>query len=228
MKIVNHEQGSEIWHSWRNQGIGASEAPMILGISTYKTAHKLWQEKTGEIEIKNENNFVFEKGHKIEAQGRAHFELMNDKECPPACMEMDEYPFIRASLDGYNALENFVLEIKYVGKDAMGEVITPHHYAQVQHQMMVSGAKDMLFIRSNDGVVFKSEIVVRDEPYIKDLLEKELAFWKMVQDKVEPPIPEKKPRKKRVGLSKRENGNEQKGFDRIRNRKSTKATKKDR
>ncbi len=206
MKIVNLEQGTDEWHKWRNAGVGASEAPMVLGISTYKTTHKLWQEKTGTIETKDENNFVFEKGKSIEARARAHFELMNDKDCPPVCLEMDEYPFLRASLDGYNASENFALEIKYVGKDAMGEVIPPHHYAQLQHQMMVCGATDVTYIRSNDGVVFKTEIIKRDDPYIKDLLEKELAFWKMVQDKVEPPIPEKKPRKKRAGLSKRENG----------------------
>ena len=170
---------------------------MILGISKYKTAHKLWQEKTGTVETKDDYNFIFEKGKAIEAKARAYFELMNDKNCPPACMEMDGYPFLRASLDGYNAAENFALEIKYVGKDAMGEEIPPHHMAQLQHQMMVCGANDVTYIRSNDGVVFKADVVKRDENYMADMKAKELAFWDMVVNKIEPPIPEKKARKKR-------------------------------
>ena len=197
MKIIELEQGTDEWHDWRKEGIGASEAPMVLGISTYKTSHKLWQEKTGIVETKDENNFVFEKGKSIEAKARAHFELMNDKDCPPICMEMTEYPFIRASLDGYNAKENFALEIKYVGKDAMEDVIPAHHMAQLQHQMMVCGANDITYIRSNDGVKFKADVVKRDNAYLDNLLSKELSFWFMVQKKIEPPLPEKKPRKKR-------------------------------
>lgn len=198
MKIVTLEQGTPEWHAWRLEGIGASEAPMVLGISKYKTAHKLWQEKTGAIEIKDDFNFIFEKGKTIEAKARAYFELMNDKECPPICLEHSVYPFIRASLDGYNEAENFALEIKYVGKDAMEDEIPPHHYAQLQHQMMVSGAMDITYIRSNDGVVFKADVVKRDNAYIDNLLSKELTFWDMVQRKIEPPIPEKKPRKKKT------------------------------
>ena len=198
MKIVTIEQGSPSWHKWRLEGIGASEAPMVLGISKYKTAHKLWQEKTGTIEIKDTSSFVMAKGHEYEAKGRAYYELMNDKDCPACCIEMDKYPFIKASLDGYNAKENFALEIKYVGKDAMEDEIPPHHIAQLQHQMMVSGAKDILYIRTNDGVKFKADVVLRDQKYIDELFKKELEFWNMVVTKIEPPLPVKKPRAKKV------------------------------
>ncbi len=203
MKVIELTQGSTAWHEWRLKGIGASEAPMVTGISTYKSAHRLWQEKLGiVVDDPEKMKFVFEKGHKIEAQARAYFELMNDKDCPPICLEMDEYPFIRASLDGYNAQENFALEIKYVGKDAMLDEIPAHHFAQLQHQMMVCGANDILYIRSNDGVKFKQDVVKRDEAYIQALLQLEVKFWKMVTDKKEPPLP--KPKVKKVRKNKGE------------------------
>lgn len=195
-KIIELIQGSPEWHSWRKDGIGASEAPMVLGLSPYKSAHKLWQEKTGAIETKDEGNYIFEKGKEIEARGRAHYELMNDKDCPAMCVEMEDFPFLRASLDGFNAQENFALELKYVGKNAMGDEIPPHHMAQLQHQMMVCGAKDITYIRSNDGVKFKADVVKRDDEYIKRLFEAEIKFWQMVQDGIEPDKPVKKPRKK--------------------------------
>lgn len=205
MKIVDLEQGTETWHQWRLEGIGASEAPMVMGISKYKSAHKLWKEKTGAIQTKDDWNYIFEKGKSIEAAARAYFELMNDKECPPVCIEMDQYPFIRASLDGYNAQENFALEIKYVGKDAMEDEVPAHHMAQLQHQMMVCGAKDITYIRSNDGKRFKADVVKRDDAYISILLNKELEFWDMVVNKKEPPLPEKKVRKKRESYKSPEN-----------------------
>ena len=122
------------------------------------------------------------------------------------CMEMDEFPWARCSLDGYNEKENFGMEIKYVGKDAMGDVIPPHHYAQVQHQIMVSGVNDILYLRSNDkrdekgDLIVKKDIVKRDEPFIKNLFEQEKKFWDMVVNKIEPPKPERKKRAKKAGL----------------------------
>jgi putative phage-type endonuclease len=181
-------QGTEEWHAWRRGGIGASDAPILLGISPYKKPHKLWSEKVGLVSADQGWKYVFERGHKIEAAARAYFEILNDQECPPICVELDDHPYIRASLDGYNADGNFILEVKYVGKDAMGEEIPSHHFAQLQHQMLVTGATDVTYIRSNTGTEFKIDSVARDQAFIDSLLQSEVEFWRRVVEKDEPPV----------------------------------------
>lgn len=44
------EDGSPEWHEARLGHIGASEVPIILGLSSYKSAYTLWHEKAGLIQ----------------------------------------------------------------------------------------------------------------------------------------------------------------------------------
>lgn len=44
------EDGSPEWHAARNEMIGASDVPIILGLSSYKSAYTLWHEKAGLID----------------------------------------------------------------------------------------------------------------------------------------------------------------------------------
>ena len=46
------EDGSPEWHAARAELIGASDVPIILGLSTYKSAYTLWHEKAGLIQPK--------------------------------------------------------------------------------------------------------------------------------------------------------------------------------
>jgi putative phage-type endonuclease len=41
------EQGTSEWLSWRNKGLGSSDASTILGINGFKDLFQLWLEKTG-------------------------------------------------------------------------------------------------------------------------------------------------------------------------------------
>ncbi|MEA1053321.1 YqaJ viral recombinase family protein [Lamprobacter modestohalophilus] len=47
MKLIDVAQRSDAWQAWRAQGITASETPVILGHSPYKTPWRLWAERTG-------------------------------------------------------------------------------------------------------------------------------------------------------------------------------------
>ena len=44
---ITLEQGTAEWLAWRTQGIGASEAPAILGENPWKSRRALLAEKTG-------------------------------------------------------------------------------------------------------------------------------------------------------------------------------------
>ena len=46
MKLVSVEQGSKEWLALRNNKIGASDAPIIMGESSWTTPFQLWQIKT--------------------------------------------------------------------------------------------------------------------------------------------------------------------------------------
>lgn len=193
-RSLQFKQGSQEWLDWRRQGIGASDAPIIMGESPYKKPWQLWEEKVGLREDPGIPDHVRERAARIEAAARAHYELTHDSECPPICMEMIDHPFLKASLDGYHAGKNFILEIKYVGAKAMEENIPMHHWIQLQHQMMVSGATDVTYIRSNDGTNFKAGVFSRDEKFISELMVKLIEFQRMVNEKICPEKPRRKTR----------------------------------
>ena len=45
MKVIDLSQRTPAWHQWRIAGVTASEAPIIMGRSPYKTPWRLWAEK---------------------------------------------------------------------------------------------------------------------------------------------------------------------------------------
>ena len=56
MKTVDLNQRSPEWLQWRSQGITASDIPIILGLSPYKTPWQLWAEKVGRINAPDISN----------------------------------------------------------------------------------------------------------------------------------------------------------------------------
>ena len=83
-----------------------------------------------------------------------------------------------ASLDGYNALNSEIVEIKcsknYL-QQAQAGVIPPNVYAQLQHQMMVVGADLGYFVAYFE---FEGALIPcpRDQGYQQALLKAELEF----------------------------------------------------
>jgi len=191
------QQGTSQWLMWRRAGLGASDAPVIMGIYTYKTPFQLWEEKLGRECQEKKNQFILDKGHTIEKRARLLYEILNDKPMPPALVEYAKMPFLRASLDGYDAEKNIILEIKYVGKKELQEIrdsgkIPERYYPQVQHQLLVTGAKCVDFFAYNDEL--DSYTLVKCEPdndYIHLLVEKEREFWQLVQKQTAPELTEK-------------------------------------
>jgi len=179
------------WHKWRNAGLGASDAPTVMGVSPYKTRFQLWQEKIGEAKG-FDGNWATQRGHDLEPKARAQYELEHNVSMPPAFIEHPVFPFIRASLDGYG--NNIVLEIKAPGTEdhslAVAGKVPEKYYPQLQHQLLVTGASCAHYY-SFDGERGALVQVAHDLEYQARLLKELQLFWDLVQTKTPPALVDK-------------------------------------
>lgn len=197
------EQQTTAWLTWRRSRLGSSDAPIIMNLSPYSTPRQLWLEKTGKVIREQASNYAIEIGNKFEASARALYELMSDIDLPPTILVHREYPFLVASLDGYNEAEQVVLEIKCFSSKKNFEIVkagkVPEwYYPQVQHQLIVSQAKEVHFfcclvekVGLNHQITEHALVVVKpDEAFQKELLIAELAFKQFINQNIAPPLSE--------------------------------------
>lgn len=185
------QQGSEIWHNWRMQGIGSSDAPVIMGKDPYRDIEELLLDKCGKAKPRKTNP-AMERGTKFEGAARGIFYFDNDLDCEPAEFVHGQHDFIRASLDGYNFEAGFFAEIKYMGLKNWGKIKLeqqplPHHWIQIQHQFAVTGLPLCYYtaytltedFRAIDKIQYLK--LTPDYVYInQELIPAELKFWDLV------------------------------------------------
>jgi len=193
MKIINLEQGTQEWLQWRKTGVTASEIAAILGLSPYKTAWQVWAEKTGLVEPEDLSaNPHVANGVRLEDVARQFFEQQHDDVLLPVCVESEEHPFLKASLDGLS-MNNMPVELKVPSEptwnqiSASGENSNAYklYYPQVQHQLAVTGAEKgwLVFYRDNESQEF---VILRDDAMIAEIIQKADTFWKSVMQGKEP------------------------------------------
>ncbi len=186
MKIVTFKQKSNEWLEWRRQGIGASDAPIVLGLSKYMKPHKLWMIKRGLSPEQRINAYVEERAQKVENAARAWIEMEMGYNYPASCAESVKYPWMKASLDGWCYEIQSAMEAKWVTAEALGIKIPAGHWIQMQHQMAVYECDDIIYCPSNDGINFYPRIVNRNQPYIDMMIGEEERFMEMVKAGAEP------------------------------------------
>lgn len=121
----------------------ASETAAVLGVSPWCTPYQLWLLKTGRSVSKV--NPAMLNGTALEPAARAAYEAHTGLVMQPLVVQEGAYS---ASLDGMTLEGDLIVEIKcpYRGQDSelWREVqagwVPDHYAAQVQHQLMVSGA----------------------------------------------------------------------------------------
>lgn len=141
--IVKLVQGSAEWHAHRLAHRNASETPAVLGFSPYTTPYQLWEQRTGRVTV--EVTPAMAHGTATEPQARVMYETLTGNVMQPLVLVDGAYS---ASLDGITLDGDLVLEIKCprskdstLLKDARAGRVPIHVYWQVQHQLMVSGAR---------------------------------------------------------------------------------------
>ncbi len=176
------------WLLWRKQGIGASDVPVIMGVSPYSDIVKLYNEKISD-DIEDKTNYIMELGNKLEPVARSKYEILNDADYPAVNFVHAEFSHYRASLDGYNKELNSAIEIKYVGKNFKDECPVKY-FPQIQYQYAVSSCERIDLVQIDDMNNIKYFLVNKDQEYIKAMLERVDWFWACVVERKEEEINE--------------------------------------
>ncbi|MFI5303749.1 MAG: lambda-exonuclease family protein [Nitrospiria bacterium] len=183
--IVKLQQGEPEWLEWRSQGIGASDAPAIMGENPWKTPSDLLEEKCNGK--KTVSNAAMIRGAALEPEARAQYEARVGVQMVPTCLQSTQYDWLRASLDGLAANGSSAVEIKCgesVYRKAATYLKVPEYYfGQLQHILAVTNLRSIDFycyLPKRPPVHFS---VARDDSYITRLIETERLFWEQVQNK---------------------------------------------
>jgi putative phage-type endonuclease len=121
------------------------------------------------------------RGRALEYAARGAYERYTGIQMEPLCLVHDGLEWMRASLDGLSFDGAIALEIKCRWGDRDQAALSAgripaHYYAQVQHQLEVSGAEELHYW-SFDGRAGTLVKVHHDREYVARLLETETAFW---------------------------------------------------
>ena len=181
-ELISLTQGSDKWLAWRNQGIGASDAPAIMGENPWKSAAEILRDKIL-MAPPREGNDAMRRGTALEPIARKAYVAKRGIEVVPVCIQHKDYPWLRASLDGLSVDCKTVLEIKCGARTfeaAVDGIVPKHYYGQLQHILMATGlpAIDFWVFSEDEGGLLLT--VSRDDNYIARLFDAEQSFWKQV------------------------------------------------
>lgn len=174
--------GTSEWLAVRAQHFCASDASAAMGISKYKTRAAFLREKaTGYVpEVDAGTQRRYDGGHAAESLARVLVEQDLDEELYPCVgsLEVDGMQLL-ASFDGINMLGDIVWETKQHNAALADAVragdVEPHYWAQMEHQLLVSGAEKVWFT-TTDGT--REKMVGMWYESIPERRARVIAAWK--------------------------------------------------
>lgn len=184
---VEEMQDRKAWLDARRQGLGGSDAAVVLGISKWKSPWDLWLEKTGqavdaedEDDEKRQNRLFF--GSESEEMIAKWFTMKTGKKLRKCGMlRSNEHPFMIADIDRLVVGENAIVEIKttsaYNADEWKDGKVPPQYIIQGLHYMAVGSYDRCYFvclIGGQEPVIVPME---REEEEIEALIEAEKYFW---------------------------------------------------
>lgn len=202
------EQKTEAeWKANRGTRIGASDAPIVCGVSRYLSPFALYHERIGtlaadEVEGENENLYW---GRELEGAiiGRFQRERAGQfsvKRMPPWTTHVSlEDPRLAATLDAVttdldpetSTLSWVPLEVKNISgffADEWGDEPPIYYTVQCQHQMMVTGARVCYLAALIGGNRFRWARIQRDDEFIALMRDRELDFLALLESRTEPEV----------------------------------------
>lgn len=182
------------WLDARREGIGGSDASVIVGLNRWKSPFQLWLEKTGKAEPEDlsDNEYVYWGKVLEEAVANRFCELTGKKVQRRGLLQMDDYPYIRASVDRMVVGENAGLECKtcngFAAKEWEDDEVPTAYYVQCQHYMMVTGCERWYIAVLIGGNHFVWKEIPRNDNEIDLLLQAEIDFWHKVEAGIMPEV----------------------------------------
>ncbi len=188
MALVDKTERQE-WLAKRQRGIGGSDAPVVMGVSPWKTRTELWAEKAGLVDASIEPTRAMIIGTRLEPLiADEYAERHPDEEViypgPHVIQYHPDYSQLYATLDRVVDRSGHlgVLEVKTTS-ERMAEYweIEPPVavQVQVQHQLLVTGY-DYGVVAAWVGHEYREFEIARNDHFVDMLLNDELSFWEHV------------------------------------------------
>ena len=182
-EIIGDSRDRESWLALRRQGIGGSDAPAILGLTSWASPASVQADKWGLLEEPDKAEHL-RWGQRLEA---AILEGLADeigKEVKPfgLLIRSKEHPFMVCTPDGET--EGIFVQAKNtIRADQWRDGPPERVWAQVQHEMAVSGHPRCIVVALLLGNRLAWCYVDRDEKFIADvLIPAEREFWRLTQE----------------------------------------------
>lgn len=190
-------QGSPEWAAARAKHFCASEAAAAMGVSKYTTRAELLRQKATGItpEVTPDQQRLFDRGHAAETAARQLAEAITGEELAPmvATLDVDGLPLL-ASFDGIDFMGEVLWENKLWSQSLVAQVeageLEPHYWAQLEHQLIVSGAERVLFTTS-DGTAENTRHLWYVS--IPERRAQVIAAWRQFEADVAAYVPEDRP-----------------------------------
>jgi putative phage-type endonuclease len=177
-EFVKAEQRSPEWFALREDGVTATDAAVISGLSPYKTPYQLWAEKRGEY-TPDAPGAAAVRGILLENTVAEFYEMETGRELRRSngIVRIKEIPWAMASLDRTVVGEDGLVEIKTSASPRWNMYpIPPEVEAQVQWQMFVTGAPWVDVAALLGGLVFRIQRVDEDIEYQTRLYQRAIDF----------------------------------------------------
>lgn len=179
------EGGREKWLELRKQGLGGSDAGVIIGVNPWRNKFALWMEKTGQVEeteMSEEQIERMEWGTRMEPIVADWFEAKTGKKLRRCGMiRNNEHPFMFADVDRLVVGENSIVEIKTTSvfnrSEWENDQVPPSYLAQALHYMAVGGYDKCYFVCLLGGQHAVIRELERDDSEIEALVAAEEDFW---------------------------------------------------
>lgn len=195
-------EGAPIRESWlaeRRKGIGASDAPVVLGVSPWKKPYELWAEKVGILDPEDiSKHLCIRVGLALEAiVGEAYQDETGRKVTMWPQYQIERHAahdWWRCTPDALVFDERHgtgLLQIKTTSafNAAEWKDEPPLHYqVQLQHELAVTGKTwgVLACLVGNDKLVHRE--YQRNDAFIAAMFPKLAAFWDLVKTMVPPPV----------------------------------------